>query len=248
MDTTCGGNQISVIPADLSGVHDLPEAPYDYRWLVLEPNDTYSVEGLGSYAILCKRADGGELAIDGDVVLAEGDLVQVENRTVEIQARGSRISAIIVGSVAPVSEQTSMKVTRSADHYRVTKPWGHELWFTGDHPNYCLKEIFITAGNRTSLQYHRRKEETNVVYTGDVRLVYKSEAEVDNDSVTTSHLGKVELPPISVVHIPPGVLHRLEAVSDVLLYEASTPDLDDVIRVQDDTQRRDGRVVSEHDR
>jgi len=56
----------------------------------------------------------------------------------------------------------------------------------------------------------------------------------------------VELAPISSIDVVPGVLHRLEALTNILLYETSTPHLDDVVRVADDSMRPHGRIEQEH--
>ena len=226
---------------------EVAKGPYVYTWVALDPRASYRVEGLASFTILCKTGARGSLTLgDSGVALAGGDSVQVENRDLGLRAAGEPVIAVIAGTEGAHHGGSSLEITRAGEHYTVAKPWGHELWLNGEHPGYCLKEILLTAGNRTSLQYHRRKEETNVLFSGRVRLVFKAEAGIDNDVALPDHLGQTVISPVSAIHVAPGVLHRLEAVTDVLLYEASTPHLDDVVRVQDDTARHDGRVASEH--
>ncbi|OGK18413.1 hypothetical protein A3G67_03095 [Candidatus Roizmanbacteria bacterium RIFCSPLOWO2_12_FULL_40_12] len=131
--------------------------------------------------------------------------------------------------------------------YKVEKPWGHELWISGDnHPSYAFKQIFVKKGTKTSLQYHNVKRETNVLVEGRCYLHFKKNDEVSNDNVKSDDIGTTELKPISVIDIVPQTLHRLEAITDIMLYETSTPYLDDVIRVQDDAKRPDGRIDEEH--
>lgn len=97
------------------------------------------------------------------------------------------------------------------------------------------------------MQYHNFKEETNVLIEGKAAILFtKIMTRLQMMMSLTKDLGKTELAPTSVVHIVPKVLHRLEALTDVLLYETSTPYLDDVIRVQDDKSRNNGRVLTEH--
>ncbi len=139
-------------------------------------------------------------------------------------------------------------MTRHADLYRISKPWGHEIWVNGQHPRYALKQIKVNAGTKTSLQYHNFKQETNVLFEGTAKLHYKADPRVPNDRVTSADTAAVEIQPICTIGVTPPTLHRLEAVTDILLYEVSTPHLDDVVRVQDDSNRPNGRIDAEHRR
>ncbi len=106
--------------------------------------------------------------------------------------------------------------------YRVEKPWGHELvWARTDR--YVGKILHVKAGHILSLQYHDRKDETLHVLSGALILRTRPEAEL------------VERPmkPGETVHIPPKLVHQIEAVMDSDVLEASTPELDDLVRLQD---------------
>ena len=105
----------------------------------------------------------------------------------------------------------------------VDKPWGHEEIFA-ETSAYVGKILAISAGECLSLQYHRVKEETLRVLTGRVRF----EAGTDPE-----HLEWIELEAGEVFHVPPGTIHRMEAVTDCELLEVSTPHLDDVVRLED---------------
>jgi len=120
------------------------------------------------------------------------------------------------------------------------------LWLNGQHPCYALKQIFIKATTKTSLQYHNLKQETIVLFDGTAKLHYKNSEHVGNDTVLSSDIATTEVYPVSSIDIIPSTLHRLEAVTDVTLYEISTPHLDDVVRVSDDSQRPSGRIEAEH--
>jgi mannose-6-phosphate isomerase len=110
---------------------------------------------------------------------------------------------------------------------RVDKPWGHELhWAVTER--YVGKLIAITAGRRLSLQYHDHKDESIYVIRGRLRL----HLEDDAGAMTLRELG-----PGDFARVPVGRRHRFEAVDDVELIEVSTPELDDVIRVEDDFGR-----------
>ena len=105
----------------------------------------------------------------------------------------------------------------------VDKPWGHEEIFARTD-RYVGKILCIKAGEALSLQYHRRKEETLRVLDGVVEL-----AAGDGPDRLETH----RLEGGAVFHVSPGTLHRLTAVTDCRLLEVSTPELDDVVRLDD---------------
>ena len=113
------------------------------------------------------------------------------------------------------------------DVTHVEKPWGHEEIFALVEGAYCGKTIHITAGHSLSLQYHDAKDETVSVLSGRVAL------ELGPD---TSSLERLEIGPGQSVHVPPKALHRLTAVTDAVLLEASTAGpgwREDVVRLED---------------
>lgn len=109
----------------------------------------------------------------------------------------------------------------------VVKPWGREIW-VAHTDKYALKIIEIKAGNRSSLQLHRMKHEHLYVDQGTFRVEHETGAGVMQ--VTT-------MGPGDVIEISPNTKHRAEAVTDVRLLEVSTPELDDVVRLEDDYGR-----------
>ena len=118
----------------------------------------------------------------------------------------------------------------------VAKPWGKEIWLELNE-HYCYKRIYINAGTRTSYQYHQRKYETNYIIEG------QAEVWLENES------GTVEKKVMSAgdhFTVRPPRKHRVIAISNVILQEVSTPEVDDVVRLQDDTGRGDGRIEHEH--
>jgi quercetin dioxygenase-like cupin family protein len=105
----------------------------------------------------------------------------------------------------------------------VDKPWGHELiWAHTDR--YVGKILHIKAGESLSLQYHRIKDETIMVLTGKLRFEHFG----DGEAPTTT-----ELLPRVPFRIEPGLRHRMVAVEDTDVVEVSTPELDDVVRLED---------------
>lgn len=111
---------------------------------------------------------------------------------------------------------------------RVDKPWGHEIIWA-DTDRYVGKVLHVKAGHALSLQYHERKDETIHLLRGEMRFWAGDSAEA---------LEEVRLREGESFRIRPGTVHRMEAVTDVDILEASTPDLDDVVRLED----RYGRV------
>jgi mannose-6-phosphate isomerase len=111
----------------------------------------------------------------------------------------------------------------------VDKPWGHEEIFALVDGRFCGKTLHVDAGEALSLQYHERKEEVIAVQRGRCRIEVG-----DHESAMTSH----ELGPGDSVHLPPGVRHRIEAITDLVLLEASTTELEDVVRLEDRYGRR----------
>jgi mannose-6-phosphate isomerase len=110
---------------------------------------------------------------------------------------------------------------------RVDKPWGHELiWAHTDR--YVGKVLVIETGKRLSLQRHDIKDESILVRTGRLRLYLE-----DDEGVVREH----ELASGEAAHIPTGRVHRFEAIERCELIEVSTPELDDVERLEDDFGR-----------
>jgi mannose-6-phosphate isomerase len=110
---------------------------------------------------------------------------------------------------------------------RVPKPWGEELiWALTDR--YCGKVITIETGRRLSLQYHERKDEAIFVTSGRLRLLLENDRGEDEIR---------ELGPGEGAHVPVGRRHRYEAIERVELVEVSSPELDDVVRIEDDFGR-----------
>lgn len=110
---------------------------------------------------------------------------------------------------------------------RLDKPWGWELWWTVTD-RYVGKVIFINAGQRLSLQYHNEKDESVFVIEGEMLLHLEDGA---------GKLQSIPLGPGDYRRVPAGKRHRFEAVTDTRLIEVSTPELDDVVRLDDDFGR-----------
>jgi mannose-6-phosphate isomerase-like protein (cupin superfamily) len=106
---------------------------------------------------------------------------------------------------------------------RVEKPWGYELhWAKTDR--YVGKLIHVNAGHALSLQYHNQKDETIFLWSGRMLFEIKEGG---------GELTKREMKPGEAVHITPGTIHRMTALDDCDIFEVSTPELHDVVRLED---------------
>lgn len=141
----------------------------------------------------------------------------------------------------------------------VKKPWGQERWLAdGVRTPYALKEIVFNAGYRSSLQVHKFKIETNYVVSGTgVLILGKMSFPIDQylsgklgSDTLDWYIQNVDEIPIEsgiVFDVLPGTIHRIVATTTLTFIESSTSELDDVIRLQDDTKRVHGKINSEHD-
>jgi mannose-6-phosphate isomerase-like protein (cupin superfamily) len=117
---------------------------------------------------------------------------------------------------------TSEDLFRHREVQRVPKPWGYELIFAKTD-RYVGKILHVDRGHSLSLQYHEMKEETLFVVRGELKLT----VEWDGDR------REMSLREGEAFHIPPRLIHRMEAVVDTDVAEVSTTELDDVVRLED---------------
>ena len=108
------------------------------------------------------------------------------------------------------------------------KPWGREIWFA-HNDKYAAKILEITKGHRYSLQYHEKKIETQYVQSGKVKFTFGT----DKDNLQEKILN-----PGDKIDVEPYTIHRLEALEDSEIFEVSTTELDDIVKVEDDYGRK----------
>ena len=111
---------------------------------------------------------------------------------------------------------------------RVEKPWGYELIWAHT-PKYVGKILHINQGHKLSLQYHEIKEETIYILRGKMEFLF--------EETKGSALSSLVLSPGDTYHIAVGRLHRMIALEDTDVLEVSTPELDDVVRIEDAYKR-----------
>lgn len=98
------------------------------------------------------------------------------------------------------------------------KPWGRERWLV-QNEKYVSKILEIKKGEMFSLQYHRVKEETWHILKGSLRVTHGEDIFIATPGMT--------------IHVPPGTIHRMEAIEDSEFLEVSTPEIEDVVRLED---------------
>jgi len=129
-----------------------------------------------------------------------------------------------VSNGSPAASAAPLKVYQAA---RQDKPWGHEIIFAALDGKYVGKIIHVTAGHSLSLQYHQEKDETSTILSGAALFEYGPAA----DALTSQHFG-----PGDTIHLPPGAVHRITAITDLTFAEVSTAApgwREDVVRLED---------------
>ena len=110
---------------------------------------------------------------------------------------------------------------------KTEKPWGFELLFAHT-PKYAGKLIFVKKGHRLSLQYHEKKDESIYIYEGKALVeIGGSDGRMESTMLQAGQF----------IWIPPGTKHRIQAIEDTTFFEVSTPELEDIKRIEDDYGR-----------
>jgi mannose-6-phosphate isomerase len=134
------------------------------------------------------------------------------------------------GPVTTAENGTQAATHLHADVYpaaRQDKPWGHEIIYAAVEGKYVGKIIHVVAGRSLSLQYHLEKDETISILSGAAVIEYGPSA----DSLSSQHFG-----PGDTIHVPPGAVHRIAAITDLTFAETSTAApgwREDVVRLED---------------
>lgn len=108
------------------------------------------------------------------------------------------------------------------------KPWGREIWFA-QTDKYAGKILEIKKNHRYSLQYHEHKQETQYIIKGKAKFTFGKDKENLQEKILNEG---------DKIDIPPYTIHRLEAIEDTEVFEVSSPELDDVVKLDDDYGRK----------
>ena len=114
----------------------------------------------------------------------------------------------------------------------IEKPWGKEEVIE-INDRYMMKKLTMWKGHRCSLQYHKIKKETIYVLSGQLRIIYGDDKDNLDSKVYTAG---------ETITIKPGLIHRMEGAEDAVYLEASTPEMDDVVRLSDDYDRQSDNI------
>ena len=109
----------------------------------------------------------------------------------------------------------------------IEKPWGREEVIE-INDKYMVKKLTMFAGHRCSLQFHNIKKETIYVLSGVLKIIQGSSQDALEEKIYRS---------ADTITIAPGLIHRMEGVEECVYLEASTPEMEDVVRLVDDYQR-----------
>lgn len=107
------------------------------------------------------------------------------------------------------------------------KPWGREIWFAHTAA-YAGKILEVKKGHRLSLQYHEQKMETIYIFSGKIKFTVGTAEESLEERILESG---------DKYDILPYTIHRIEALEDSKIFEVSTPELEDIVKLQDDYGR-----------
>lgn len=132
--------------------------------------------------------------------------------------------------VSPADLLDGIQISDFSQAKFVSKPWGFELWLAyGKSLPYAMKILCVREGKRMSLQYHQEKSEHHVLFAGRIKLYYQS--------AKTKEIVSQSFSEGAIIQVLPLAKHRIEAISDALLFEVSSNHLEDVVRLEDDFQR-----------
>lgn len=236
----CNGNKVKKNYKENTKEIIFSKRKLHYRLLKLKNNQSFKLNFLKSYTlyVVNKKLIHGLEVENANIFLKGDDSIKVVNEEISILSR-ENIIVLIAGTKTTLENKKSIKVSKSKNHYKVVKPWGYEVWISSECKDYAFKKILINKSFKTSLQYHKIKEEINLLYNGVAKLIYQNPKQ-------TNKLIEEEVSAISSIHIKPNVVHRIKAETKIILFEISTPHLDDVIRIEDDFHRKNGRIKAEH--
>jgi mannose-6-phosphate isomerase len=244
---------------------------YDYKVLD-DASDFLSQKNIHNDLVVSYYVCNGELSfnykdknikISEDQVIILSSIKNVNNIKLSKNAKVFEISSKkMTKEVIEITDNNGFRSEKAIsdfkiikDHKKVNKPWGHEIWFVWLKDYHVLKRIFMKKGNKCSLQYHDKKYETNYLVNGKAKIIKGLHINLKEDrnkifkKILNENLNKdyaiVAEAPYVFSNIP-GEVHRVYSEKDYTAYEVSTPQLDDVVRVQDDSKRVSGLILSEH--
>lgn len=242
MKKILGGNCIETRSKIHLGKTTLHNNHFNLFLIKLKKNQSYRIND-NNLILLNLSNNSNKLYINNHRFNENNYLISINNKILVKSL--SNDSTLLVAGSKKKSKKKYLEVNKISNAKKVTKPWGSEIWFLNKNINIAFKKICINKGYKTSLQYHRFKKEVNFLYNGNMNLFYKKK-NIPNKLIKNYNLNSIKLKKFSSVYVKPYVVHRIHALNKIVLYEASTNQLNDVIRIQDDTSRPNGLISNEH--
>ncbi len=236
-----GGLELFQIDEGVTNEVTLTSQPYQFKIHKINAKESKTIDVKNS-SIIFPEKDGVTVEINEELQ----KLTDLRISDAQLKVTSNKNNILLEAQTFPELNGRPWEPYIPKNIKKVVKPWGHELWFEHNQSKFAFKMLFIKSGTKTSLQYHNKKLETMVFLTGISQITYKKNLDISNDEVSSNDLAFIEPRTPFGIHIAPKNLHRISAVSDITMFEMSTLDLDDVIRVQDDSNRKSGRIDSEH--
>lgn len=241
-----GGNRITKLDRKSKKTSLGNNKYYFYRHYKLKENQKISIsKNVNCTIFILNCKNNSSIKLDNKEIKIKKNCCLYFKKYKKFETLNSPIEILLVGKkIKKIQKHVLNK--KNSNFYKVTKPWGYELWINSLNNDFAFKKIYIKKGFQTSLQYHNYKRETNLVLEGEACLFYKKNKTVKNMNVKTKDIGFKKIKKGTIINVFPKILHRIKALSNITLYEVSSPHLKDVVRVQDDTARMSGHIKSEH--
>ena len=241
-------NKISNINFSVSKRYILSKNKYLYNFINKLSNKTIDLKDYKSIVIMILKS-GKKSYLQSEkkkFQLKNNKIIIIDNIRSDLILDNTKNTILIAATKQNKNKSKKINQFDIDKSYKVLKHWGYELWINGRSKNFAFKKIFLKKGNKTSLQYHNRKKETNFLFDGKIYLHYLAKNKNFSDIDLNKDIKKRFIKSPSIIDVNPKTIHRIEAITDLILFETSTPHLDDVIRLQDDKSRKSGLIKSEH--
>ena len=241
-----GGNKITKLDRKLKKTSIGNSKYYFYNHYNLKKNQKLLLPKNTNFTICvlnCK--DNSSIKLDNKEINIKENCFLYFKKYSKFETLDNSVEILLVGKKHKKIKNYVLN-KKISNFYKVIKPWGYELWINSLNTDFAFKKIYIKKGFQTSLQFHNYKRETNLILEGEACLFYKKNKMIKNINVKTKDIGFKKIKKGTIINVFPKILHRIKALSNLILYEVSSPHLKDVVRVQDDRGRISGHIKSEH--